>query len=268
MLDPNLPISKLDVFVLVTQLANLLPFLIYIVCIFWDLDGPYWVLEDFALDPKHRDVSTILIFLLVRTILLIPGFLETTRTLLYTALGYLCIVNYQKNIIQILAHQVKNQSHFYNYYTQLQILCNVLGPGFERASFIIITIAYFIFILTLWVCVSGFGELDNTVYLFFAVYAFFIILSTAVGLPLVASTGDVICNIPKIKVKYAKLVHCVFRFRCNKIFLKKAVSLRSIRFCYGSLCPIDRKFTRNLFDNVVQNLLSIILLFDMNGKRM
>lgn len=131
LLSPNLPMTKLDIFVLTAQFANFLPFLIYIVCMFWDLDGPYWVLEDLSSDPKYRSISTIIIFLLIRTVLLLPGFLETCRTVIYTTLSQICTINYLYILVQTLAYKVKAQSQFFKFYMQLYIICNILGPGVE-----------------------------------------------------------------------------------------------------------------------------------------
>ncbi len=267
MLNPDRPIDKIDLCYLLYQVCNFLPYLAYILAIVWNLDGAYWLLEDFAPAPKYRSVVTTSTFLLIRTFLLIPGFLETCRTTIYSSIGYMCVIIYLKTIIQTLAHKVRSQSDFFRYYSQLYILSNVLGPSFEMATFIICSVFYFFFVQTLWICVCGFRNLDLAVYLFFASYAFVVLLGAAIFLPIVACAGEVINDVRRIKLKQIENIYCSFRTTGNKVKLKKAVGLRSIRFSYGSYYPLGKKFSRNIFDNVVQHLLSMVLLFDLSGKR-
>lgn len=246
---------------------NLVPFLIYIVCMFWDLDGPYWVLEDFAPDPKYRTIPTIIIFIFIRTFLLLPGFLETTRTIMYTSIGYLCAITYIKAMIEVLHYKVKKPTIFFKLYSELYILANVLSTGFQRSSFVCISIFYFLFIQTLWICICGLVHLNILIYLFFVSFALIIVIGVGVFLPIVTRTGEIISDLPRKKLNQMKNIHCLSKTLETKIQIKKAVALQPIKFSYGNYYPMGRKFSRNIFDNGVQNLLSMVLLFDLSGKR-
>ncbi len=260
MLKRDRPMNKLDFAFLFAQCFNVGSYLTYVVCIFWDLDGPYWILEDFASDAKQRTIPTIVSFLLVRTFLLFPGLLELNRSAVYSGIGYLSLITYLEKIIQTLVCKVRNQEDFFRYYNQLCIFSNILGPFLERATILVCTVFYFLNILLLWVCISGFGDLDLVIYSLFVICALGIAMMTAVFLPIVACTGEVINGACAEKLKQSRNIYCTFKTIENKVYLKKTVALRSIRFSYGSNYPLGNNFSRNYLDNMAQDLLSMVLL--------
>lgn len=183
-------------------------------------------------------------------------------------MGYLYALVYLKAIVQTLSLKVRNPFHFLNYYSQLHILSNVLGPGFERATFILFSLFYLLFVQTLWICVCGFGKLDLAIYIFFATYAFLVLLGFALVFPILASTGEVIQDVHRKKLYQIKIIFYKFKTKGNEVYLKKFIALRSIRFNYGGYYPLGRQFSRNIFDNIVQHLFSMVLMFDLSGKRL
>ncbi len=110
-------------------------------------------------------------------------------------------------------------------------------------------------------------HLNFAIYLFFTSYAIIIVISIAIFLPLVARIGEAISGIPRKMRIQTKTRYVFLKTIKHKEYFKKAVALRPIRFSYGSYYPLGKKFARNVFDNMVQNLLSIILLFEISGRR-
>ncbi|CAL8134482.1 unnamed protein product [Orchesella dallaii] len=75
-------LDGLQLFFYLIQFGNLIPYIGLMACLYWDLDGPFWVLEDFAPNSIEREPLTVLLFLLIRLLLLLPGLLEATRTIM------------------------------------------------------------------------------------------------------------------------------------------------------------------------------------------
>lgn len=63
----------------------------YIVYIAWNFDKPYWVVDIYAYDANYQSVLAIIQFLLLQFFNLIPGFLKTCRTIVYS--GISCLSN-------------------------------------------------------------------------------------------------------------------------------------------------------------------------------
>lgn len=73
----------------------------------------------------------------------------------------------------------------------------------------------------------------------------------------------VITYTPKTKLLEMKNNYIDRKSFGNKIYLKneKIISLKS---SYGSYCPMGKMFCRNVVNNMVQNLLNMLLLFDIS----
>ncbi len=259
--------SVFDVFFVVTRLANLLVYLIFLVCMVWDVDGPYWVLEDFGSDPMYRDLQTILWYKAIRAFFLIPGFMETCRTVYYTGVGYFTVLISIREMVMVLTSKVNGYNDFFKFYQQFSIIDNVLAVGISRAGFFCVTIVYFMFVQTMWMCICGWDYLEPTVYLFFATFGGIIIMGTLLFLPLVSAIGENIVYLPKVKQSIIRKRYCYIKSFKNHIDLKRSKALKPLRFTYGSYYPFGKSFARNVLNNVIQNLLSMVLLFDIHGKR-
>lgn len=264
----NRQMTMVDFFLLSAQSANGIPFLIYFVSIIWDLDPVYWAVEDFLPDPKQRKIVTIVALVCIRSVMMLPALCELARATNFTVCGCLAIITYITELTNTLAFKVSVMTDFFKFYAQFSIIANVLGVAFERAFLLAITITYFLFVQTLWVLVCGYGHLDITIYIFFVITAVIVVVATVIFNPMVRSTGEIITFTPKLKwlemtSKY--LIRASFQ---NKVHLKKAMSLYPLRFSYGSFYPMGKRFCRNTVDNMVQNLLDVILLFDITGPRL
>lgn len=257
----------MDLLFIILRPTHLCVYLILLVCMVWDLDGPFWFLEDIGTHPFYRSLPEILCFQLIRFIFLIFGFLETGRTVHYSVVAYISVLISIRELIQVLQLKVSRSHCLFEYYTELQIISAVLAEGMGKASFLLVTAAYYLFIQTNWLCICGFGELDATVYSFFATVATIIVVGTAVVLPLVANIGENILELPKIKRGAMKRRYIGFKSLKNLISVKKAAALNAVKFSYGCFYPFCKSFSRNVFDNALQTLLSMVLLFDLNGRR-
>ncbi|ODM93277.1 hypothetical protein Ocin01_13405 [Orchesella cincta] len=259
-------LDPLDIFFFVAQLGNGVPFLILFGCLFWDLDGPYWVIEDLAPTPLYRESSTILLFLLIRALLLLPGFWETTRSLLGTAMIMFATIENLTRVVTTLTFKVKSIKCFFRYYTQLSILCNILEGSTTRLFFVTITTAYFLLIQWTWVCVRGFGKLEAPIYFLFLMIAFIVWVSAIIFLPEVMLMGEAIAALPHAKRLEMKRRFVLWKTKESKIAYKRSLAIRPFKFQYGNFYPMGRKFSRNTFENGLENIMTLILLFDI-GKQ-
>lgn len=259
--------SVFDVFFVIIRPANFVVYLIFLVCMVWDVDGPYWVLEDFGSNPMYRDLQTILWYKAIRAFFLIPGFLEACRTICYSALGYFTVLLSIREIVMVLKSKVNGANDFFKLYQQFSIIDNVLADGISRAGFYGVTIGYFLFVQTMWMCICGLNYLEPTVYLFFATFGVITIVGFLLFLPLVAAIGENIADLPKVKRSIIWKRYCCIKSFKNHIDLKRSKALKPLRFTYGSYFPFGKNFARNFLNNIIQNLLSMVLLFDIHGKR-
>lgn len=123
------PTSIYDVFFFAMQPGLFVPYLIYIVCMVWYLDGPYWMLEDLWPAGAQRPLWVSVTFILIRTILLLPGFLETGRALYVAGLVNLAFLLSIKRLLHILTYKFKSSRDFFIFYEHLTVLWNVLEHG-------------------------------------------------------------------------------------------------------------------------------------------
>lgn len=260
-------ITIVDLFIVSVQSLNLMPYLMVLVCLYWDLDGIYWVLEDFGPDAMQRSLTTICIFVLVRFFLLLPGFLETIRALEYMGAGFLLSLLHIHRLISILTYHVHNSRLFFLYYNQLRIICSIMVNLIERGLLVAISIFYIGFIHTMWICIRGWKSLGGPVYFLFSLLALVVVMSITVTIPIFTIMGEAVRELPKHKRKEMRLKYLKRKDLKRLVCLKKGNALGSIRFSYGSYYLIGKRFSRNIIDNVIQHLLSFVLLFDMHGRR-
>lgn len=231
------------------------------------MDAYYWILEDFAENPMYRSLATTLSFLLLRSLLILPGILETARALFLAGFGTLFAVINVKEIITVLADKCQGSSDFFRYYNQLFIIFNTLSDGITRSVLLGVTVLYVSVIEVVWVLVCGWGNLEASIYSFFVLFAISLITAIGICLPLTAVTGEKILDLPRIKRAALKARYCVRKSLQAKVFVKFAAAVQPIKISFGTDYPIGRRFSRNVFGNLLENLLSMVLIFDMNGRR-
>lgn len=152
-------------------------------------------------------------------------------------------------------------------YNQFYIISSTFSEGFSRALFVAVTVVYICFIQATWMLVRGWGNLDVSVYILFFVSASCLIANIAVVLPLIGRTGEVLCKLPKFKKIVIGQRACLINNLVNRSYVKRARAVRQIRFSYGSFYLLGYRFARNVFANVMENLLSLVLIYDFNGRR-
>lgn len=266
-LDPNRKINFIEAFFLYLQPGHLVVYLAFLINLYFDLDAPYWLLEDIGPDPMYRGTASIISLLLLRAFLFIPAFLETIRSLFIGGFGLLFMIVYIKEIIDVFTREINATRDFFNYYNQFHIISNVLSEGVTHAIFLGVSIAYTLFILAFWMVICGWGELEITIYIFFCIFAMTAAVAVAVFLPLVGLTGEQICELPRLKRHHIRTAFCTRKSFGNRVLTKKAASLRPIKFSYGSYYPLGKNFSRNVFGNGIENLLSLVLIYDFHGRR-
>lgn len=259
--------SKNDIFFVTSIPSQLLAYLILVICLEWDLDGPYWIIEDFGTDQNHRSNWQTMGYFLVRTFLLTIGFVETCRSIHYACLGYYTVLLSLIDILDVLKLRVNNTQKFFKFYTELSIisrfLCDVLG----NANFTSVTIFYYMFIQTNWICICGIEGLNPFVYSFFALFGLIITYAASIYLPLVVYIAENIVEVPRARRIAMKRRYIGFRTFENRINCKIADALIPLKFSYGGHCPLGKSFARNCFNNGLQTLCSMVLLFDLHGRR-
>ncbi|CAL8134470.1 unnamed protein product [Orchesella dallaii] len=260
------PLDSLDIILFIIQLGNFIPFLILFACLYWDLDGPYWVIEDFAPSAMYREPRTILAFLVVRALLLMVGFWETTRTITGSAMIMFTAIDSMTFFVKTLTYKVKSVKIFFRYYTHVSILCNALEGSSTLSFFLTITTGYYLWILWIWVCVNGFGKLELPLYFLFLLATFIVGMAVLIYLPKVAVMGEAITKMPNMKRIEMRKKYTAWKSIENKIAVKKSNAIRPFRFQYGSFYPMGSNFSRNTFGNMIENAITVILLFDIDKQ--
>ncbi|CAL8134476.1 unnamed protein product [Orchesella dallaii] len=259
-------LDSLEILFFIIQLGNTVPYVLTLGCLYWDLDGPYWVIEDFLPDAMYREPHTILIFLLVRAFLLIVGIWEASRSLMGSAMIMFAAIESITIIVKILTYKVNSVHNFFRFYTHLSILCNALEGSSTTMFFFTITTAGSLWIQWIWVCVNGFGKFGLAIYFVFVVAAFIVGSGILVFLPKVAVMGEAITKMPNIKRIEMRKKYTAWKSIQNKIAVKKSNAIRPFRFQYGSFYPMGSNFSRNTFGNVIENAMTLILLFDIDNR--
>lgn len=77
----------------------------------------------------------------------------------------------------------------------------------------------------------------------------------------------IIIMVPKVKKIEMRRKLCTRNSFGNQVFSRQAMALLPIKFSYGGYYPFGKSFARNTFRNLVDNLLSMILIFDVSGRR-
>lgn len=243
-----------------------LPYGVLIACLACDLDGPYWLLEDIAPDPECRSRSISVLIYIFRIVTLLFGFLETSRFIIGISSIFLFGIYIVSNILNTLLHK-SGIRKFIKYYVRLSLICIEFEKCSMRGFFLSITAEYLLLIQTLWILIEGWGKLDIFVYCLFLTAVLQLIGCAVVFLPKVTAMGELICSISKIKYAEACRIYRWRRGLIERLAVKRAKSLIRIRFSYGSFYPLGKKFTRNTFENFLENLLTTLLLFDLNWVR-
>lgn len=256
--------TSLDIYCYLVLLGTGMPYAIYLACVIWNLDGPYWVIHDFAPAPEKRTLALSLSLFLIRTIFLLIGFLETSRFIMTASILFLIGIFSVDECLVILTHRVKESTCFLKYYLQLTFTCHFLSPAASRGLFCCITLVYFLLIQTFWIVVKGWDKLHWVVYSLFAAFSIQAVLAALVFLPKVSNIGEMISNLPKMKYQDMKRKYfCGARTKTNFIAMKRAKALVQIEFSYGAFYPLGKKFTRNTVGNLIENFLTCILLINI-----
>lgn len=265
-MDPSRRTTFIEALFIYSQPIHLGPFLVLFICLYFDLDGPYWFLEDVGPDPMYRNISTLLTFLVLRAILLMPGFAETVRGIYVAGFGVLFLVVYIKETLDVLTKKVRSSHKWFKYYTRFYIISNVLAEAVSQTVFLAVTVVYILIIQVFWMIVRGWGKLSFPIYFMFCLFAVFIIFAVCLFLPLVGITGEIVTDILWKRRAALKRKLNNDRHLENKIFVKQVAALLPIKFCYGGYYKLGKSFSRNVFENVIENLLSMILIYDFNGR--
>lgn len=269
LLRPNRKLNLYDVMYFIPILVNFGPYLTYIVSLMWNTDGLYWVIEDISPDPFYRDFWEILLFLVIRTCLLLPGYLEVTRLLFGIALSFLTLQLSVTGLVSVLSvesarkYPRMSSSQLLSVYSRFRILSRIFEQVVTKGMFIGVNLFYFVGIQSAWVCVRGWNSLDLTVYFFFTACMLCVVIATVVGLPLIAMTGDIIANLPKrIRLRmWSEFIRTRQKSFKSKVLWKQSVAIHSITYSFGGIFPIGKLFARLFFDSALQTLFSMVLLF-------
>ncbi len=259
--------STLDLYFFAAQPMNFLSILLYINSISGKRDGLYWLLEDILPSQIERSSTLNTVIFVTKSIILIPCFCHTCRAMQFTSLAYLSAVTSTKELAYTLLHKIKVQSIFFRYYAQFYIICGILRQGFERATLIALTMLYVMFIQTTWACVVGIGKLEISVYMMFAMPALTVVVGLAILLPLISSTAELTNSIPKIKLQETKAQYCTRASFNNRLNVKKAKALQPVKLRFSVFHPLGKDFSRGMIQNMIDNLLQLVLTFDLNGNQ-
>ncbi|CAL8126120.1 unnamed protein product [Orchesella dallaii] len=256
-------IDIFSIFLDILQFGNFLPYLLLFGCLYWGLDGPYWVLEDIAPNSMYRETSTIFIFLIIRILVHIPCFWESGRSILGSIMVLWSVIESVTKVVKILTYDVKNTETFFRYYSQLSILCNWLENSVTRVFLITISFGSLLFIQWTWICVRGFGILGGALYCMFLNAAFLISVGVLTFLPMAAVMGEAIAELPKIKRLEMRRKYYDLKTLANKVAMKKGVAIQPLKFQYGGFYPMGKNFSRNTFGNLMENMMAVVLLYEM-----
>lgn len=249
---------------MIVQPGHFLPYLLYVVCIYWNLDSPYWILEDIWPNHSERTAWVSIAFIGVRTILLIPGFLETVRSTFAAGMANFWGLISIPHLVFIIGYKVKNPKEIFAYYEQLTIMWNILERGINQAQFIAISTLYMICIQVLFIGIQGFGTLEPLIYAFFCGLCVVHCIAMFMMLYLLSQIGESIVALPEVILQQMKSRHCRAKSFNTLVHVKRVKSLKPIKLCYGDGERFGRNFSRNCFSNLLETAISIVLTYNLN----
>ncbi len=252
--------STTEALILSIQIINATPYLTLLIFLAFDFDCAYWLFNDFGPNPLYRSIQVQLLFLLIRAILLILVTFESIRAVLFVGMCTLFGAIRINNITVVLSHRAECEHNFFQWYSQLFIVFNIFGKSINTFMFLTFSMGYCFFIQSVSICILGWDRLPVSIYTVFVCAAFAIVLGILTFFPVIASIGENVNDLPKLKVKQALIRFRNWPNRSNKVFLKKAYSLKPLTFSYGNCCQLGKVFLRNLTDNGFQDLVSVTII--------
>lgn len=230
----------------------------------WNLDATFWFLEDWvAPDPHYRSSRWIFSLLAIRIMISLPGLLECQRSIDYAAMCCLGCNIHLGEIIDVMYSKIVNPSRLFSFYRQLIIIYKVLTVPLTYACAFSLTSLYLVFIQSFWVIIKGWEVIGAPLGITFFMFGGVAVGAFLVLFPAVAKHGKLIQdfrNRKLVQLKFLKFPTVTEKRQA----VMTGMAMETLKYTYGFVYPLGSEFVTSYVDNMVQDLMSVLISFDLH----
>jgi len=239
------------------------PYVMLILAIVSDIDVYYFLLEfEFLPNPIYRELRIILLAILIRIILLSPGFFEGTRSTACLTSFAIVAVNSIREIVDVLESKNLKVSRFQQVYIRITLLYQMAEPLVYSVVYCLLTFLFWLVVGSSWITVCGFGKVPPSLFIMSCVVTIVVLTSYTFILPMYTKIPIRLVKILRKHKKQAYKEFIQLKTRQRKIYHFKAKALAPIRVKYGPFFSLDETFVVEDLFLITQRIFDAILIVD------
>lgn len=233
-------------------------------CILTDFDAYYYLFQYVLPDIHYQTVFHIAIHMIIRFCLLLHLALEAGRLLSFMVIIAIFYLRSITNVLEVFTQSsdsIISKKCFTKLYTQFYLIFNVVQNRLNTLIYIVLTTAFWVTVLALWVTTKGYGLVDNMVYILLALASVILIGYVAVLFHLLTGICTTASDLLEKRVKDKSFGIVYKRTKQSKWELRETKNLKRVKIKYGRFFEIDSSAFSTYFISLTETLVNAVLLF-------
>ncbi|CAL8134316.1 unnamed protein product [Orchesella dallaii] len=224
-----------------------------------------YILDDILLADECNELSITIRILttIFRTVLLLPILTELNRILTFLILTGMVFTINVMTCLKWLLEKAENVEDFLCYYLAYNIAYKFIEYVIPDANLVLLTASYWGLVGTIWICIEGFGLLDNWMYVTMVAVTVVAVIINWFALQDIKEGWEMSKGMLEKWKKKARVNHFSKRTKKSKIMVKRLNASAPLSIQYGPFFKMGRDFVMTFFNHLMQRELDMVLIIDV-----
>jgi len=239
--------------------ACVLPIFLTICATFLQIDQLNYVLGDILPDPCYREISTIIISLVMRSTSLFFACCEACRTVYFLGLYVIVLFTKLLNSLQGIFAREICVSLVPSRFRRLLIIHGMFQRSISKLSGLALSSLFWGQVLLFWLMIKGVDNIPTSIFLIVILGSVFIALFLVFIMYIVSESSVVVKE--GLNNSFKRVGHYrKFRYK-YKVLRQEIRSLRACEISYGTFMKMDRNMFSLFFNQLLDKSLNSLLIF-------
>lgn len=234
-------------------------FLVY----FKHFDCIQFIFDDILPDKNLRSEYTNLLVNIARFILVSPAIVEIIRSLTFFLPAGAIYLTFIFNCTQFLMSESTSLYEFYQYYQHFTLTFKYMDVVLSQLLFVIITADFYGTAAAISFSVEAYGKINKAFYIILLFGILIALLTSAFAFSLAKGASTYIDKMINDHIMLAKRRYVATKTKHSKFLLRRVMSLKAVRFSFGSFFSIEGEFGMKYFSNLTLQVFDGLLMFDL-----
>lgn len=255
--------ESLILLTLVLQLP-LIPFIITISCVVYDLDLLHFLFEEFVLTNSvwNRTFWEIVLTQLLRFICMFHVSAESNRAFCFIEIHLIIFLASIRRFLIIVSKEM--QIHrFCCLYRQFAIAYSSIRDCFNSFLMLVYQLLFLVTLLILWFISKGYGKVEMGIYVLACIWGVMLLLFDFVVLPMLSRTGVLCKKVVTSKQTFAKRRWRLRKWNLRKLEMLEVNAVYVIKPCCGNLFECNENSMVEFLTELNFRWIDAMLVFDL-----